>query len=85
MDWFSDSDFYMQTTAEYTLYDEDGNELTKKKMVEHIKIYLDEIDPDREKNYRIKSSISVSEFVITKETTQEDWREYSRYCLELLD
>ncbi len=85
MDQFSDLDLYMQTTAGYILCDEDGNEIIRKKMVEHIKVYLDEADPEREKNYRVRSSISAKEFVITKETTQQDWREYSRDCMELLD
>ena len=80
-----DYDQYMVTSDEFVLFDEDGNELAKRKMVQHLKVYLDEVDPERKKNYRIKSSVASWDFVITKDTTAEDWRRYADDCLMLLD
>ncbi len=81
----ADYDEYMVTTDEFVLLDEDGKELTRRRMVQHLKVYLDEIDPERNKTYRIKSSVSKEDFIVTKETTTEDWRAYADNCLMLLD
>ena len=81
----ADYDEYMVTTDEFVLLDEDGKEITKKKIVQHLKAYLDEIDPERNKTYRIKSRVSKEDFVVTKETTSEDWKRYADNCQMLLD
>ncbi len=80
-----DYDDYMITTDEFVLFDENGKELTRRKMVQHLKVYLDEIDPERNKTYRIKSRVTKEDFIITRETTAEDWRVYADNCLMLLD
>ena len=81
----ADYDEYMITTDEFVLFDEDGKELARRKKVQHLKVYLDEIDPERNKTYRIKSRVSKEDFIITRETTAEDWRVYADNCLMLLD
>ncbi len=81
----ADYDEYMVTTDEFVLFDENGKELTRRKMVQHLKVYLDEIDPERNKTYRIKSRVTKEDFIITRETTAEDWRVYADNCLMLLD
>ena len=81
----ADYDEYMVTTDEFVLFDEEGNEITRRKKVQHLKEYLDMKDPERTRNYRIKSRVAKDDFVITKETTLEDWRAYADKCSMLLD
>lgn len=73
------------TTDRFILTDESGKVLTEKSMVEHIKVFIDEMKPDAEKRFKVKSEVSGYVLEVTEKTTQDDWREYADKCLMALD
>ena len=73
------------TTDRFVLRDEFGKVLAEKSMVEHIKVFIDEMKPDAEQRFMVKSEVSGYVFEVTDKTTQSDWREYADKCLMALE
>ena len=73
-------------TDSFVLTDDTGKVLAKKMHVEHIKVFLDEMNPEVGQKFTVKSEVSGYVLEVTKgKTTQEDWREYSYKCELALD
>ncbi len=74
---------------EFTLYDEDGNEVMSRRMVEHINLAINEQGllkgEKRERHYTVVSDVSGYKMEVNKDTKQEDWREYAEKCAWALD
>ena len=73
------------TTDRFILTDASGKVLAEKSMVEHIKVFIDEMKPNAEQRFKVKSEVSGYTFEVTNKTTQDDWREYADKCLMALD
>lgn len=72
-------------TDRFTLKDENGNIISEKTLVEHIKVVLDEMKPDAGRKFTVKSEVTGFVLEVTGTTTQEEWREYADKCLMALD
>ncbi len=72
-------------TDRFILRDEEGKVLVEKSMVEHIKVFLDEMKPEQGRTFTIKSKVTGYEFVVSASTAAEEWREYADKCLMALD
>ncbi len=69
----------------FILKDENGNVLVEKSMVEHIKVFFDDMKPERGKHFTVKSEVTGFELVVSVDTTAEEWRAFSDKCLMALD
>ena len=72
-------------TDRFTLKDENGNIISEKTLVEHIKVVLDEMKQDAGRKFTVKSEVTGFVLEVTGTTTQEEWREYADKCLMALD
>ncbi len=72
-------------TDRFILRDEEGKVLVEKSMVEHIKVFLDEMKPEHGRTFTIESKVTGYEFVVSASTAAEEWREYADKCLMALD
>ncbi len=76
-------------TDEFTLYDEDYNEVLIRKMVEHIHLAIIEQGllegKNADRHYIVSSDVSGYEMKVDRNTTQEEWRAYTDKCLMALD
>ena len=68
----------------FVLRDRIGTMISHRNILEHIKVDFDNVK-DKEYPYYVKSDVSGFELKITKDTKQEDWREFSNKCLMALD
>ena len=72
-------------TDRFVLTDENGTVLSEKELVEHIKVFLDDMKPDAGRIFKVKSEVTGFTFEVTDKTIQSDWREYADKCLMALD
>ena len=72
-------------TDRFVLWDEDGNKLTHKMMLSHIRLFIDEMHPEPGRTFIVKSDVSGYKMTITDETTIDDWREFEYQCDMALD
>ena len=70
----------------FVLKDADGNELTRRKLIGHIKEFYDGLDRETLKYpLKVTSGTSGYVFTITKDTTSQDWRDYGKDCVMACD
>ena len=84
------SDDVMVTVDKFTLIAPDGSVFASKRKPEHLKVVFDEYMsgiPKDERVYpwEVVSRETVFRLKVTAETTQADWREFSRQCEMVLD
>ena len=73
-------------TDVFVLRDADNNELARKKLIGHIKEFVDSQSPNTLKYPLIVSSeTSGYKFEITKSTTSQDWRDFGKDCVMACD
>lgn len=73
-------------TDVFILKDADGNELAHRKLLGHIKEYIDSKDPESLKYpLTINSETSGYLFKVTRDTTSQDWRDFNTDCLMACD
>ncbi len=72
-------------TDRFVLKDERGDVLVRKSMAEHIKVFIDEMKPEKGRHFIVRSEVSGYELQVTDSTTAEDWRGYIDKCLMALD
>ncbi|WP_042258320.1 hypothetical protein [Butyrivibrio proteoclasticus] len=73
-------------TDEFKLIDNNGVVRSTKSRVEHIHWKFNEIKSEEDIVYpwKVVPTVAGAEFIITAETTMQDWREYAEYCWRLL-
>ena len=84
------SDDVMVTVDKFTLIAPDGSVFASKRKPEHLKVVFDEYMSGISKDERVYpwevvSRETIFRLKITAETTQADWREFSRKCEMVLD
>ena len=84
------SDDVMVTVDKFTLIAPDGSVFASKRKPEHLKVVFDDYMsgiPMDERVYpwEVVSRETIFRLKITAETTQADWREFSRKCAMVLD
>ena len=73
-------------TDMFILIDSGGKELVRKKLIGHIKRFIDSQDTESLKYpLTVKSETSGYEFKVTKDTTVDEWRSFGDSCTLALD
>ncbi len=72
-------------STEFNLVDNNGNIRATKQLLGHIQSKFSEIKASEKITYpwKITSNITKADFIITENTTQQEWRDFSEFCMRL--